>query len=381
MACFANSVTSHFPFEPENYIYNIMYEHQGLQDIIFIMLYGGATMFAIAACCYLLLVRGAAFFPDITPPRSLRRWAAAFMASVALSHVWWVVLGIYCLTEDRLVRNIMGIMLDRITFVPLIMAVLIRMLQDRKRSLVPVALSTVPLILLSVYGIIAHDENTEIYIEIYSVFIISTFIIYMVCAVIQYGKWLRDNYADLEHKEVWQSFSIMALLCIVFVIYCTNAGHIAVEYLVQLMTYIIIVFVVWRVESLQKLQISSEKDDADYTNGNQKSLNIKQLLVQHCENTKLYLRHDLSLDYLCHAIGTNHYYLSQHFAQQGITYNTYINTLRIEHFMSIYPTMRAEYKTAQQIADVSGFKSYSTFSAAFKRIKGQTFKEWISTLS
>jgi hypothetical protein len=105
-----------------------MYEHQGLQDIIFIMLYGGATIFAIAACCYLLLARGAAFFPDITPPRSLRRWAAAFMASVALSHVWWVVLGIYCLTEDRLVRNIMGIMLDRITFVPLIMAVLIRML-------------------------------------------------------------------------------------------------------------------------------------------------------------------------------------------------------------------------------------------------------------
>jgi YesN/AraC family two-component response regulator len=147
------------------------------------------------------------------------------------------------------------------------------------------------------------------------------------------------------------------------------------------MTYVIIVFVVWRVESLQKLPLSSEKGDTNDYNSNLKSLNIKQLLVQHCENTKLYLHHDLSLDYLCHAIGTNHYYLSQYFSQQGITYNTYINTLRIDHFMSIYPTMRAEYKTAQQIADASGFKSYSTFSAAFKRIKGQTFKEWISTLS
>ena len=30
--------------------------------------------------------------------------------------------------------------------------------------------------------------------------------IYMVRALRQYGHWLRDNYADLEHKEVWQSF-------------------------------------------------------------------------------------------------------------------------------------------------------------------------------
>ena len=28
-------------------------------------------------------------------------------------------------------------------------------------------------------------------------------IIYMVRATRQYGHWLRDNYADLEHKEVW----------------------------------------------------------------------------------------------------------------------------------------------------------------------------------
>ena len=28
----------------------------------------------------------------------------------------------------------------------------------------------------------------------------------MVCAIRTYGHWLRDNYADLEHKEVWQSF-------------------------------------------------------------------------------------------------------------------------------------------------------------------------------
>jgi hypothetical protein len=32
----------------------------------------------------------------------------------------------------------------------------------------------------------------------------------MVVAVRQYGRWLRDNYADLEHKEVCSTFSIMS---------------------------------------------------------------------------------------------------------------------------------------------------------------------------
>ncbi len=29
-------------------------------------------------------------------------------------------------------------------------------------------------------------------------------------ALIQYGRWLRENYADLEHKEVWQSLLFLA---------------------------------------------------------------------------------------------------------------------------------------------------------------------------
>ena len=66
-----------------------MYEHQGLHDIFFIMLYGWAGMLAVLACFYFLFSRGNLFSSNNTPPRELRHWAAAFMASVALSHVWW----------------------------------------------------------------------------------------------------------------------------------------------------------------------------------------------------------------------------------------------------------------------------------------------------
>ena len=106
-----------------------MYEHLGLQDISFIMLYGGAAMLAVVGCCYLLLTPGNAFSSDIRPPKVLRGWAAAFMAFVALSHVWWCVLGIFWLHEDRLVRNAVAIMLDSVTLMPCMMAVLLRMLQ------------------------------------------------------------------------------------------------------------------------------------------------------------------------------------------------------------------------------------------------------------
>ena len=63
-----------------------MYEYKGLQDIFFVMLYGGATLLAVMACLYLLLTRGNMFSSAINPPKTLRRWTAAFMASVAASH-------------------------------------------------------------------------------------------------------------------------------------------------------------------------------------------------------------------------------------------------------------------------------------------------------
>ena len=53
----------------------------------------------------------------------------------ALSHVWWYVLGIYWLTDDRLVRNIVAVTLDHVLLVPLVIALLLRMLQDRRRRL------------------------------------------------------------------------------------------------------------------------------------------------------------------------------------------------------------------------------------------------------
>ena len=62
-----------------------MYE-QIREDILYIMLYTVVTATALIASCYLLLRRGNAFDPDITSSVRLRRWTAAFFASIALAY-------------------------------------------------------------------------------------------------------------------------------------------------------------------------------------------------------------------------------------------------------------------------------------------------------
>ena len=78
-------------------------------------------------------------------------------------------------------------------------------------------------------------------------------------------------------------------------------------------------------------------------------------------------------------IGINRSYLSKHFAMQGITYNEYINGLRIQHFISLYHEAVATHQpvSAQQLACQSGFRNYKTFSAAFKKIMEMTATEWM----
>lgn len=232
-----------------------MYEYRGLQDIFFIMLYGGAAFFALLACVYLLLRRGNAFAVDIRSSRVLRRWTAAFMAAIVASHVWWYVVGIYWLTDDRMVRNITTILLDYVTLVPLIMAVLLAMLQDRRRPLWPWLLAQVPVVVASAMGVAHHSTFYGYQLTLYwQLTVIIVFVGYYIYSLRQYGRWLLDNYADLECKEVWQSIVFAIVLLMIYLVYTSNAGDLMREYLSQIITIVIIAFLLWRVETLQELE-------------------------------------------------------------------------------------------------------------------------------
>lgn len=233
-----------------------MYEYLGLQDVFFIMLYGMAGFFALLACLYLLFRRGNAFVgEEIKSSLRLRRWTAALMAVMAASHVWWYVIGVYWLADDWVVRTITVIMLDHATLVPLVMGVLLAMLQDRRRPLWPWLVVQAPVVADGLVGIAQRDMFCGFELPHYwQLGVAVAFVVYYIFALRQYGRWLLNNYADLERKEVWQSLVFAIVLLLAYAIYTSNAGELMREYLSQVITIVIIAFLLWRVETLQELE-------------------------------------------------------------------------------------------------------------------------------
>ena len=383
-----------------------MYE-QILEDVIFGMLYAVVTVLAALGCVYLLFRRGNAFAADVTPPLRLRRWAAAFLAVIALGHVWYLP-GTMMADGEAVERwTLIGGLLDCLLTIPVALVVMLCMLQDKRRPLWPVWLAMVPLVIMMGVSIANHSGALLPWMQGYFVLAVIVFTVYMVREVRQYGRWLRDNYADLEHKEVWLSLLVLAVIMFLFVYYVTGYGSMTFEYIIQVSGLLLTGHLLWRVETLQDLNlpISSENivvadatpiDDSDAmdtmiateeTEEADTSLsvrnNIGPLLRQHCEEPQLYLQYDLTLTQLATLIGVNRSYLSKHFALQGITYNAYINDLRIRHFVSLCQERAAAHQPLpiQQLSLESGFRSYSTFNGAFKQVMHTTATEWLRLLA
>ena len=376
-----------------------MSDEQQVLKNFFLVFYGGVAALSMIACAYLLLRRGNAFADGITPPTRLRRWTAALFAAITLSHVWY--LPMYILTSKDWVNLIylVGGLLDSMTVFPLTIAVLLVMLQDRRRPLWPVGVVVAPLVGAGALCVAVRSVPILPFIYAYFLLMCIGLIIYMVRATRQYGRWLHDNYADLEHKEVWQSLVVMAVMLLALVIYTFEIGGQAYEYVMQVIVAVMVCYFLWRTETLSDLssaaQEATEKGDGhvhpaaalDEAEHYDSSLSIRNkigpLLKQYCEEPQLYLQNDISLSQLAQQIGVNRVYLSQHFATQHTTYNGYINGLRIRHFINLYQESATAHQpvTVQQLAYQSGFHSYGTFNTAFKQVMRMTATEWMRNMT
>lgn len=353
-----------------------------LKDTAFVLMYGGVIMLTVVAALYLLLRRSNAIAPEVTSPVRLRRWAATFLVATALSHLFWL----FYVYHPSPSVYVLVCGLDLLMLFPSIAGILLSMMQDRHRTVWPFMVLLIPAFILMSLCLIRGDEDLYLPVGIYVFALYALMMLYMFFAVQRYRRWLRDNYADLENKEIWQSLLILAVFLLYFVMYnSTSEGRLFMAYLLQIDSIIIVGLLLWRVETLQQL-IESASPEEEPAEDVQKipaqpaiPANIGPLLKKHCENGQLYLQNDLTLTQLSQVIGTNRYYLSQYFAQHGITYNAYINGLRVTHFIRLYHEAVAEKRifTAQQLAFESGFHSYSTFSATFKQNMGTTVTAWM----
>ena len=361
-----------------------MVEHISPQFTLFCILYGGAAVLSVVLCLYLLLCKGNAIAPDITPPVRLRRWAAAFFGVGVLGHLWW-----YCLLffsgDIRFWAYVVCVVLDCVLMLTTIFGTMLSMLQDRRRPLWPFVAAMTPIVILGGLQIASPGTDFMTPTIVYMLAVYVSFSLYIAMALREYGRWLRDNYADLEHKEVWQSHALLILFLLLVVIYGFSSDGPSLM-LLRIADFVLFGLLLWRVETLPQLEVAATQKvplsppgakDAGHT------INIGDLLKENCEDTELYLMNDLTLSQLSATIGVNRSYLSQYFSSQGMNYNTYINGLRVNHFVRRFQEAVAAKQsvTAQQLAQECGYRSYSTFSLAFKQRMGQSVSSWMHNLN
>ncbi len=364
-----------------------MEQHYTFENILLFPLYGAMIMLSLAASIYLLFRPYNALSRAITPPVRLRCWAAALLASMGISHLWWLFIYYGFPESDLFNRILLCTALDAGILLPVIMCTMLALLQDRRRPLWPVAVATVfALAMLLAMAVLGIRNATFVALPI--VLLLISFYIVMVFATKQYERWLLDNFADLQHKEVRTTFVVMAVFMLIIIAYYFANDYFFFQVFIEVADILFIFILLWRVETLQTLTEPAVDDNIDATADSEKvdqrpdpiNAKLQLLLQQYCVDGQYYLKHDANLTQLARLMGTNTTYLSQHFAQQGLTYNAYINGLRIEHFEQLYreAVRTHQSSTATELAGQCGFRSYKAFSAAFKQKKGQTVSVWMS---
>ncbi len=360
--------------------YMLMEELYTYQELLFHALFASVATLAFAASFYLLLRRSNAIAPDINAPLRLRRWTAAFFAAVGAGHLWWLFIYYNPHDGDVFERILLCTAFDSVSSAPALLCTLLVSLQDRRRPLWPIAVaSALTLIYLLVIYIL--DIRTTAFLAPPLLLVSFIFCFVLARAVRQYHRWLLDNYADLEHKEVRTIIVGMVAFVLTSASYSLANDYILFAILIEVANVLLIALLLWRVETLQTLeQPAEEAADAEDTDADPIYAKMQSLLQLHCIDNQFYLHHDASLSQLAIILNTNTSYLSQHFKQQGLTYNTYINSLRIRHFIALYQKAARTQHTviASDLAIKCGFKNYNTFSTAFKHFTGQTVTEWVN---
>ncbi|MEI6142512.1 MAG: AraC family transcriptional regulator [Mariniphaga sp.] len=101
--------------------------------------------------------------------------------------------------------------------------------------------------------------------------------------------------------------------------------------------------------------------------------NLDQRLTAYFEEAKPYLNPDLKIDDLCIVLKTNRNYLSKTINNKyGMNFSNFINSFRIGRAKELLSDKKFEHYSIQGVAEMSGFKSSSSFYTFFKQIVGVT---------
>ena len=367
---------------------------------------------------YLLVSKRNAFGSEIVTDQRLRRKAGRLIFIYTLIYLTNIPMLLW-LADDLQLLQMASVTVDMTIWCPVVLHFLLELLQDRRhwdnRLLLISVLAVMP---LTGWLLTGHAWWKW---AVYGMYIAEVvfFIGWYIRAAIAYRRFLADNYADLEHKEVTWSWIILSSMFFSLINYLLMLFQsdmqicVALSYIFHLADILFIGIIVWHIdrqqvleplaeESVEEVQKSQEAEAVETeamepevmeteametTNTHEFPASRKDIIIyktgellrKHCEEAQLYLQRDLSLKTLAQACHTNRTYLGLYFASQGITYYIYINKLRIDHFQSLYREAMKEKSTTftlQQLSKDSGFLSYNTFSRAFVSCTGISVSKW-----
>ena len=353
---------------------------------------------------YLLTSRRNAFGEIVTDQR-LRRKAGRLIFIYVLIYLANIPMLLW-LADDLQLLQMASVTVDMTIWCPVVLHFLLELLQDRRhwdnRLLLISVLAVMP---LTGWMLTGHAWWKW---AVYGMYLaeVAFFIGWYIRAAIAYRRFLADNYADLEHKEVTWSWIILSSMFFSLINYLLMLFQsdmqvcVALSYIFHFADILFFGIIVWYIDNQQMLEpLTAETDveelpkeqetETDETTNTLTDQTTREdviitktgaLLRKYCEEAQLYLQHDLSLKTVAQECKTNRTYLGRYFASQGLTYYTYINKLRINHFQSLYREALKRKNTPptiQQLSTDSGYVSYNTFSRAFLVCTGISVHQWI----
>ena len=209
----------------------------------------------------------------------------------------------------------------------------------------------------------------------------------LVCILLaKHRKYIRDNYSYTEHIDVTWAVSCVILLFIcttLYVIIFYNdtwlSGAVFQLICVGSWMYLYGLAIRHSVVETPPLQVfdfpwvraeENVEEKAAYDTNAAIASNLDSCMA----DDKLYLNQKLTLQDVAVAIGTNRTYLSEYLnTVLQKTFYEYVNEFRIKEACTLIDSQdEADRKPMQEIAELSGFNSISTFNRSFIKIVGST---------
>lgn len=232
-------------------------------------------------------------------------------------------------------------------------------------------------------GLLMPQYQTEIEYTLGAVFIIKSIRMFHVCE----QEWRRvnreqQNYYDEAADIAWMRILIwitLVLAVLTFVALYIPAVHLLYDYVAPLVyIYMTLKIVNYLPRKIDEMRAGNETVETKEEGPLPSNVSVKtagigskvEALLEHWVKEKQYCTAGLSIKDVATQIGTNHNYLSKYLNEYlGITFQMWLNTLRIEESKQILST---ENISIEEVGIRVGIPESYNFSRWFKFITGTT---------